>query len=371
VASIWARSPPQCCGCRFQRPQPPRSDSPAVLTTNARRLFACWTLALPLTTSTCTTAPARGGSSADRGTSPSRWRDTSPHAVGYVSVGEARLHYLDWGGRGDVARGEVLVLLHGYNSDAHVFDDVAPRFTDRFRVLALTERGFGESGAEGDAARYSLDGAADDLRALLDTVGAPRAVLAAHSMGGWIMARFAVRYPERAARLVYLDAAFDVNASDSVVARRPFTRPPLTHAETREDVTRWLARYFYGTWTPALEAEYRARPADEEVRSAALKPLLTDHRAHPREFDRVRQPALAVCAAATPASEFPWLTPDSSRYDEAVRYVQQVRRPFQLAECARFGNGAAGRRTVVLDGHHYIFVAQPDTTVRVMREFLR
>lgn len=342
-----------------------------MLTTIACRILACGTLVLSLITSACTTARARSSPRVEADTCTSSWRDSSPHAVRYVSVGGARLHYLDWGGQGDVARGEVLVFLHGYNSDAHVFDDIAPRFTGRFRVLALTERGFGESGAEGDATHYSLDGAADDLRALLDSVGAPRAALAAHSMGGWIMSRFADRYPERATRLVYLDAAFDVNASDSVVARRPLTRPPLARVESREDVTGWLARYFYGTWTPALEAEYRARPADEGARAAALKPLLADHRAHPREFDRVRQPALAVCAAATPASEFPWLTPDSTRYDEAERYIQQVRRPFQLAECARFGNGATGRRSIVLDGHHYIFVARSDTIVRVMSEFLR
>jgi Predicted hydrolases or acyltransferases (alpha/beta hydrolase superfamily) len=303
--------------------------------------------------------------------SPGAWRDASPHGVRFVQVAGARLHLLDWGGHGDVARGEVLVFLHGYNSDAHVFDDLAPRFTDRFRVLAITERGFGESGAEGDAGRYSLDGAADDLRAVLDSVGVSRVVLAAHSMGGWVMSRFAVRYPERVTRLVYLDATFDVNASDSIVARRPVTRPPLSHAETAEDVTRWLARYFYGTWTPALEAEYRARPDDEAARAMALKPLLADHHAHVREFDRVRQPALALCAAATVASEFPWLTLDSARYADARRYVEQVRRPFQLAECTRFLTGAPNRRGVVLDGPHYIFVTRQDAVTRAMRDYLR
>lgn len=303
------------------------------------------------------------------------WRDPSPHVVRYVTVDGARLHVLDWGGRGDVARGEVLVFLHSYNSDAHVFDELAPHFTDRFRVLALTERGFGESGAEpgagGSPARYSLDGAAEDVRAVLDSLGVPRAVLAAHSMGGWVMARFAVRHPERARRLVFLDATFDVNASDRVVARRPITRPAPAGVRSPEDLMRWLARYFYGTWTPALEAEYRARPVDEAARAAAVAPLLADHHAHPREFDRVRQPTLAVCAAATPASEFPWLTPDSAHYAEAARYVARQRRPFQLAECVRFGRDAPDRATTVLDGGHYIFVVRLGPTVRAMRAFLR
>jgi pimeloyl-ACP methyl ester carboxylesterase len=318
--------------------------------------------ALCLTLAACTTA------------SPGEhveWRDTSPHVVRYIGVDGARLHVLEWGGGGNVKKGEVLVFLHGYNSDAHVFDDLAPRFTDRFRVLALTERGFGESGAAGSPAHYSLDGAAEDVRALLDSLGIPKAVLAAHSMGGWVMARFAVRHPDRASRLIFLDAAFDANASDSIVARRPVTRPAPVDVRTRTDVMRWLAHYFHGTWTPALEAEYRARPDDEEARAAALAPLLADHHANPREFDRVQQPALAVCSAATPRSEFPWLTPDSVRYAEAAAYVHQVRRPFQLAECARFARGASNRAITVLDGGHYIFVVQPGPTVQAIRAFLR
>jgi pimeloyl-ACP methyl ester carboxylesterase len=315
-------------------------------------------------------AQSRGDTGPDRAPRATEWRDQSPHAARYVRVAGARLHYLDWGGKGDVAKGELLVFLHGYNSNAHVFDEFAPRFTDRFRVIALTERGFGESDAEGDSTRYSLNGAADDVRVLLDSLGAPRAVLAAHSMGGWIMSRFALRYPERAERLVYLDAAFDVNVSDSIVARRPIKRPPPERAESREDVTNWLARYLFGTWTPALEAEYRARPADESARAAALQPLLRDLHAHPREFDRVRQPALAVCALATVASEFPWLTPDSSRYGAAQRFVQKERRPLQVAECARFGVETNSRRTTALEGHHYMFIARQSDVVREIRSFL-
>lgn len=345
-------------------PNPPTVRATLTNKTLARMLIvmllSTWACANVVPQLAAESRPSRGGAP-----------DTSPHEVRYVRAGGAELHYLDWGGQGDAARGEVIVFLHGYNSNAHVFDDFAPRFTDRFRVLALTGRGFGESGAEGDSTHYSLDGAADDLRALLNSVGAPKAVLAAHSMGGWIMSRFAIRYPERVERLVYLDAAFDVNASDSLVAQRPFGRPPLADVETREDVKQWLARYFYGAWTPALESEYRARPADEASRVNGFKPLLADLHANPREFDDVQQPALAVCAAATLESEFPWLTPDSSQFGEAQQYVEQVRRSFQVAECTAFGNRAPGRRAVVLDGHHYIFITRPEQTFQAMREFLR
>lgn len=47
---------------------------------------------------------------------------------------------LDWEGKG-----EPLVLLAGLGNKAHMFDDVAYQFTDRFRVLGITRRGFGDS----------------------------------------------------------------------------------------------------------------------------------------------------------------------------------------------------------------------------------
>ena len=62
--------------------------------------------------------------------------DRSPHESGFVTVaGGIRLHYLDWGGSGPV-----LLFLTAIGCNAHIFDGFAPRFTDRFHVLALTRR---------------------------------------------------------------------------------------------------------------------------------------------------------------------------------------------------------------------------------------
>lgn len=50
------------------------------------------------------------------------------------------LEVLDWGGPG-----EPMVLLTGLGDNAHVFDNFAYQFTDRYRVLGITRRGFGRS----------------------------------------------------------------------------------------------------------------------------------------------------------------------------------------------------------------------------------
>ena len=56
----------------------------------------------------------------------------------FVILDGVRFHYLDWGGDGDP-----LLLLAGLGCTAHVFAELAPHLSDRFRVLALTRRGHG------------------------------------------------------------------------------------------------------------------------------------------------------------------------------------------------------------------------------------
>ena len=50
-------------------------------------------------------------------------------------------HYRDWGGAG-----QPIVLLHGLASTCHIWDLVAPILRRAFRVVALDQRGHGESG---------------------------------------------------------------------------------------------------------------------------------------------------------------------------------------------------------------------------------
>jgi non-heme chloroperoxidase len=67
--------------------------------------------------------------------------DTSGHKVSFVTVEPGvQLEVLDWGGTG-----QTLVLLTGIGDNAHVFDEFAYQFNDRFHVIGITRRGFGRS----------------------------------------------------------------------------------------------------------------------------------------------------------------------------------------------------------------------------------
>ena len=60
----------------------------------------------------------------------------------WVSVNGLSLHYLDWGG--DRTK-KPLILMHGIGGHAHMFDEFAPRMTDKWHVVALDARGCGDS----------------------------------------------------------------------------------------------------------------------------------------------------------------------------------------------------------------------------------
>ena len=130
----------------------------------------------------------------------------------FVTLGGVRFHYLDWGGYGDP-----LLLLAGLGCTGHVFAELAPHLSDRFRVLALTRRGHGLT----DQVRsgHALADAAEDARGLLDALGIQRAHIVGHSMGGGEVSALAARHPARVARIVYLDGAYDW--ADSPTATGP------------------------------------------------------------------------------------------------------------------------------------------------------
>ena len=122
--------------------------------------------------------------------------------TGFVTANGIKLHYLDWGGSGDP-----ILFLPGFNDSAHVYNQFALRFTDHFHAIGLTRRGVGESDKPKDG--YDTRTRVEDVRQFLDLLHISRVTLIGHSMAGDELTLFASRYPQRVAKLVYLDAAYD------------------------------------------------------------------------------------------------------------------------------------------------------------------
>lgn len=138
---------------------------------------------------------------------------------GFVTVNEIRLHYVDWGGTG-----EPLLFLTALGGNVvRQFHALAPQFTDRFHVFGLTRRGQGLS--DKPASGYDTDILARDLLGFLDLMNIRRVNIAGHSIAGAEMTRFASLYPDRVAKLVYLDSANDYRAAGEISAEAGVPSP--------------------------------------------------------------------------------------------------------------------------------------------------
>jgi pimeloyl-ACP methyl ester carboxylesterase len=131
-----------------------------------------------------------------------------------LKVNHARLRLLDWGGEG---RPPVL-LLHGFTGHAHAWDTLSIALQPRFHVMALDQRGHGDSDP---AAIYNAVAAFDDLAGVVDELGLRRLALIGLSMGGRNAMYFTARRPDVVARLVIVDIGPEISARASASAPGP------------------------------------------------------------------------------------------------------------------------------------------------------
>ena len=116
------------------------------------------------------------------------------------------LHYLDWGNTGAMP----VVLLHGICGQAHYWDFFAAAMRDDYHILAIDQRGHGDSewAQSYKPADYVLD--LDDFTAKL---GIRDLVLIGHSMGGMNALLYAARRPDQVAKLVIIDIGPEIGVS--------------------------------------------------------------------------------------------------------------------------------------------------------------
>jgi len=111
-----------------------------------------------------------------------------------------KLHYVDWGNAG----APLLVLLHGTRDHARSWDWTAQTLKDRWHVVAPDLRGHGDSDWSPDGA-YLYPYYVLDFVELIDVLGHDEVTVVAHSFGAGIASRYAAAYPDRVAKLAFVD----------------------------------------------------------------------------------------------------------------------------------------------------------------------
>lgn len=148
--------------------------------------------------------------------------------------------YLDEGPRD----ADAILLIHGFASNRTV-NWVDPGWVkalvaDGRRVIALDNRGHGESGKPYDPAAYTAPAMAEDARALLDHLGIARADVMGYSMGARITAFLAMAHPDRVRSAIF--GGLGINMVRPMAGTGPIAA--ALEAPSIEDVVSSTARTF-------------------------------------------------------------------------------------------------------------------------------
>jgi len=202
---------------------------------------------------------------------------------GSLTVDGRKWFYLEGGS------GPVLLALHGFGADADNWLLVAHGLTRQFRVIAPDLPGFGRSMTDEPLA-FDITSQVERLHAFLQALGSRPCILAGNSMGGWIAAAYAARYPDGVAGL-WLLAPLGVRGGPSsplLDAIEGGVNSPFDVSGTRQFGERvWQPLFGKAPWIPyplkkhyAVQAERLARNAPamfrqvqastESLESAAL-----------------------------------------------------------------------------------------------------
>jgi pimeloyl-ACP methyl ester carboxylesterase len=143
----------------------------------------------------------------------------------HVIIGSMRFHYLDWGGSG-----QALLFLHGGGLNAHTWDMVCAMLRDRYRCIALDQRGHGDS-EWSPVVDYGVESQARDVEGFIQQMRLERPVLVGQSMGGLNSLAYAAQHSKEMKGLVVVDVGPEINPAGTQRIREFASTPELESPE--------------------------------------------------------------------------------------------------------------------------------------------
>lgn len=269
-----------------------------------------------------------------------------------------RLHYADWGNDG----APPLILIHGGRDHCRSWDRLARALQPHFHVIAPDLRGHGDSDWTRGGS-YSLTEYVYDLTGLMRTLGAQKATLVGHSMGGMVSLIYSGAFPETVDRLVVLDGVTVL--------------PNATRAPPHERIAKWVGQLD----DLRARAPRRYRSLDE-----AAAQMIAHNKRLPADL------ALHLATHGARRNEdgtYSWkfdpyqrtMAPHRLWSDDHVALWARIACPVLLLNASESflgGSRAAGlekyfpnaRTEIVSGAGHWLQHDQPDEVLRAIRSFL-
>lgn len=126
-----------------------------------------------------------------------------------VVVFGAKINYVE---TGDATK-PTIIFLHGLGGSVANWQMNTAAFAPNYRVIAIDQVGFGKS--DKPNLKYRVATFVDFLDKFMSELKIEKASLVGNSMGGWVAAMMAIKYPNRVEKIVLADAAGIVPASFS------------------------------------------------------------------------------------------------------------------------------------------------------------
>lgn len=123
----------------------------------------------------------------------------------------AKLFYKEFG------QGKPLICLHGYPLDHSIWLPLVEGLQVRVRLILPDLRGHGRSPAPEGI--YSMEGMAGDVLGMMDDLKIEKAVIAGHSMGGYVALALAREHPERLSGLALVASHCHADLPEKAQAR--------------------------------------------------------------------------------------------------------------------------------------------------------
>ncbi len=108
-------------------------------------------------------------------------------------------------GQGDTA----LLFVHGWSCDSRYWREQVPHFAEEYCVITMELAGHGKSGQHRKV--FSLDGFAQDVKAVIEAVNPKKVILIGHSFGGEIVASTVKLEPEKVIGVIGVDTLHNLD----------------------------------------------------------------------------------------------------------------------------------------------------------------
>ena len=160
--------------------------------------------------------------------------------MSFVENQDARIYWDEQGS------GDPLLLIMGLSYPSYMWHRSRPILAERFRTIALDNRGVGQSDAPPGV--YSIALMASDAAAVLDAAGVESAHVFGVSMGGMIAQEFALQYPHRVRSLILGCTA--AGGPHAVQAEPEALQALLRRDVTPEEAKETIIPFIYDPATP-------------------------------------------------------------------------------------------------------------------------